>query len=272
MTQAFRIQTLSPAENPTALSAWLLEQAKQLTDYTLYALVDGGQIENIPTRLARMAPQNAWPLFGPLGNKDLEPVGGWLVHLGTNPPTTCMDWLCQEAMTHPTVMWFQSPLDHHDMLSLLAPRLNAKLEERGIQAVLRYYDPRIFTNLVEVLKPEQTPYLSMAPRWYWFDHALKRRILEMPVDVEAARRFEHPITFDPAQEKALIDKSIPYEMMAIFEQEEPEPLEAVPRNERYGLMKQGVDKAIAKGHRGLHDMFLACVETLSARQGQNRVP
>lgn len=268
MQAPFCLQTFAPIDDAPALSDWLSEQARLHPDQRLHALLDGAQIEGLPSNLKKLAPQSCGSLFGILGKHDVETAGCWLVDVDVNAgqASRCLNMCCDEALAHPAVVWLQSPLGLHELLQLLAHRMDAKLK-RGPEAFFRYYDPRIFTNLVKALKPEQAPFLSMASRWYWFDHAFKRCILDVSLDVEAACRFATPCEIDQDQENILIEGSLPFEVMKLLDEDDPEALEAIPLKDRYALIKQGVDKTLAKGQRSLLAMVEACGEILAATTG-----
>jgi len=261
-------QPFAQISDQPELSGWLIEQSRLHPNQRLYALLDGAQIEGLPSNLKKLAPPSCGSLFGRLGKCDVEAAGGWLVDVDVNAgqASRCLNMSCDEALAHPAVVWLQSPLGLQELLQLLAPRMDAKLK-RGPEVFFRYYDPRIFTNLVKALKPEQAPFLSMASRWYWFDHAFNRCTLDVPLDVEAARRFATPFEIDQEQEKALIDGSLPYEVMKELDEEDPEALEAIPLRDRYALVKRGVDMTLAKGQRSLLAMVEACREILAATTG-----
>lgn len=258
----FLSQKAFPAtDDASVLSAWLREQTSVFPNNRFYALLDGAQIEGLPFKVKSMAPEAHGALFGVLGKTSLEKVGGWLLEINDEDPRG-WDWTCREALHQPAVLWLQSPLCLADLLGLLAPRMNAKLT-RGPEVYLRYYDPRIFTNLVSILLPAQAPFLAMAPRWLWLDHACQRCVLETPLDLKAARAFEPPLVIDSEQEKALLDGSLPYEVMAILNAEAPEVLEAIPKNSQYGLLNQGVNRAQAQGAHRLSDLVGVCLELLN---------
>jgi hypothetical protein len=258
-------RSLPATEDPSILSAWLCEQASRLPDHRLYALLDGGQLEGLPYKLKSMAPDAFGTLFGALGKTDLEKAGGWLLEISGDHPQR-WDWVCQEALRQPSVLWLRSPLRLPELLGLLAPRMDAKLA-RGPEVYLRFYDRRVFTNLIEVLKLDQAPFLSMASHWFWLDHAFQRCTLEIPLDLQAARAFRLPLEIDAAQEKALIDSSLPYEVMAILHSEAPEVLEAIPGNARYDLLRQGVEGARAQGAHRLSDLVGFCLAFLDPLRG-----
>jgi hypothetical protein len=258
-------QALPATEDPSVLSAWLCEEASRLPDHRLYALLDGGQLEGLPYKRKSMAPDAFGALFGVLGKTDLETAGGWLLEISKEDPKR-WEWTCLEALRQPAVLWLQSPLRFPDLQVLLATRIEVKLT-RGPEVYLRYYDPRIFTNLVDLMHPSQAPFLAMAPRWFWLDHSCQRCVLEVPLDLEAARRIDPPLVLDQEQEKILLEGSLPYEVMAILHSEAPEVLEAIPRNARYDLLRQGVEGARAQGAHRLSDLVGFCLAFLDPVRG-----
>ncbi|MFV8593067.1 DUF4123 domain-containing protein [Ralstonia pseudosolanacearum] len=118
----------------------------------LYGLVDGLQYET--HRGERLDYRQGFAsLFHGTPDGALAHAGPWLVDVEAvgDGVTADMARLEREA---PSVTWLMSETDLHGLAQLLRLKLDARLPDGRI-ALVRFWDPRVLAELVNVLTPEQ---------------------------------------------------------------------------------------------------------------------
>ncbi|MEQ6352784.1 DUF4123 domain-containing protein [Ralstonia pseudosolanacearum] len=118
----------------------------------LYGLVDGLQYEI--HRGERLDDRQGFAsLFHGTPDSALAHAGPWLfdVDAAGNGVTADMARLEREA---PSVTWLISGTDLHGLAQLLRLQLDARLPDGRI-ALVRFWDPRVLADLVNVLSPNQ---------------------------------------------------------------------------------------------------------------------
>jgi len=250
------------AQSASDLSSWLSGQDGTSIGLKAFALLDGAQCEGLPAKLRHLPNHASLPLFRFLGKPDLEAVGPWLIGIGLSLNDSGLNFSTRMAMEVPGVLWFQSPLSLPDLPGLLAPRMEAILSS-GPDTYLRYYDPRVFSNLVEILKPEQWHFLTLAPHWHWIGHNRECCTLTIPMDLEGASRFPLPLSLDESQKQAITAASMPYEVMALLQEYAPDRLDEIPVPERHATIQRSIARSRAKGLRLAHQFAMAFLEKTS---------
>ena len=118
----------------------------------LFGLVDGLQYET--HRGERLDDRHGFAsLFHGTPDSPLAHAGPWLfdVEAAGDGVTADMARLEREL---PSVTWLVSELDLHGLMQLLQLQLDARLPD-GRVALVRFWDPRVLAELVNVLTPEQ---------------------------------------------------------------------------------------------------------------------
>ena len=118
----------------------------------LYGLVDGLQYET--RRGERLDDRNGFAsLFHGTPDSALAHAGPWLVDVETVGDGVTADLARLERET-PSVTWLISEADQHGLAQLLQLQLDARLPDGRI-ALVRFWDPRVLAELVNVLNQEQ---------------------------------------------------------------------------------------------------------------------
>ena len=118
----------------------------------LFGLVDGLQYET--HRGERLDDRHGFAsLFHGTPDSPLAHAGPWLfdVEAAGDGVTADMARLEREL---PSVTWLVSELDLHGLMQLLQLQLDARLPDGRI-ALIRFWDPRVLAELVNVLTPGQ---------------------------------------------------------------------------------------------------------------------
>jgi hypothetical protein len=118
-----------------------------------------------------------------------------------------MRWVCERGGFSSSLLLIASPLPIRDLAGRLTARLDAKISE-DMDVLLRYFDPRVFEQLVRALSIEQrTNFLSVASAWWFVDrigklHAVKAQFSNVDT-------FSAPLSLSARQEHELLDASEP---------------------------------------------------------------
>lgn len=143
----------------------------------LYALVDGFQYEqHTGKRLEHRRGVNR-PIF--LGTEDepLAHAGPWLIDIGKAPDQ--LPSLHELEKSLPSVSWLISPIDLEGLSQLLQLKLDAQLPD-GRKVLLRFYDPRVLSHLMQTMSNEQRAgFVHLIDEWH-FIHDGRRVCLGGP--------------------------------------------------------------------------------------------
>jgi hypothetical protein len=118
----------------------------------LYALVDGAQYKTFRDKpLADGA--GLYALFHGTPDEALAHAGPWLIDAEQVGESMTVD-LAKLERQGPAVTWLMAVQDPIGLAQLLQLKLDTRLPD-GRVALLRFWDPRVLLNLIEVLDPEQ---------------------------------------------------------------------------------------------------------------------
>ncbi|MFT0735635.1 DUF4123 domain-containing protein [Ralstonia wenshanensis] len=134
----------------------MTDRLAQLRAYSptlcLYGLVDGLQYET--HRGERLEDRQGFvSLFHGTPDGALAHAGPWLVDVNEAGEGVTAD-LARLEREAPAVTWLISEADVHGLAQLLQLQLDARLPDGRI-ALVRFWDPRVLAQLVNVLSPKQ---------------------------------------------------------------------------------------------------------------------
>jgi hypothetical protein len=123
------------------------------------------------------------------------------------PDNFFLRWVCERGVHSSSLMLMASPLPIRELARRLTARLDAKISE-DMDVLLRYFDPRVFEQLVRCLSVEQrTNFLSAASAWWFVDRIGELQAVEAQFsNVDA---FCPPLILTARQEQELVDASEP---------------------------------------------------------------
>ncbi|WP_081897363.1 DUF4123 domain-containing protein [Massilia sp. BSC265] len=184
------------------------ESLSDLPASNLYFLIDHGGLPGLVSKLSRSS--LAWVSLFDCGRESqaLE-VAPLLVLAGSNGklrmPRNLFDWIGKEGTYTSSVIMLSSPLRLEVMARRLAIRLDVKLSN-DLDAMLRFFDPRILEGLIKVLPAEKLrSFLSVAESWQFPDRNGNMVKIDSNFSVEDGRFI--PLELTQEQEFRLVDLS-----------------------------------------------------------------
>ncbi len=144
--------------------------------------------------------------------------------------------------------------------------------------LLAIWDPAILATLVGqadddtlhvagpvLSEPQRNALLAPVTAWWYLDRGLKWHCIEglatVVADVESQRRAVLPLTLDQAQEDALVEASVPDQVLYHLDTNHPTLMDesALPRQRRYAFARVVIKSARQLGLQGMRDLvnFLA---------------
>ncbi len=137
---------------PIDVVARLAQLHQSMSSLRLYALVDGAQYRaHLGEPLT--ARQGFYPLFANTPDAALAHAGPWLVDT-EQASEALIDALAALEQAASAVTWLIAPQDLGGLAQLLQLKLDIELPD-GRTALLRFWDPRVLVDLIEILDPGQ---------------------------------------------------------------------------------------------------------------------
>jgi len=124
-----------------------------LPELKLYALVDGTLYQTACRQPFPAASRAALSLFADTDDAALADGGPWLLDI-ENAPAPLVANLTELEQRAPAVSWLISTVTLKGLVQLMRLRLDALLPD-GRKALLRFWDPRVLLNLMDLLTDEQ---------------------------------------------------------------------------------------------------------------------
>ena len=169
-------------------------------------------------------------------------------------------WLVQQGTYASSIVLMASPLALQPLAHRLTARLDAVLPE-NMDILLRFFDPRVFEQLMVVLSAEQKrEFLSVAEHWWFVDR--RGHLKEVPATFCATDYFPAPLTINAAQESALIDASEPDQVAQVLQSGAPIDFETLRHAERHDFILRHMAAARQFGIEATHELSLYCALAL----------
>lgn len=166
---------------------------------------------------------------------------------------TLIEWISEQADEGASVIMLASNLPISELQRQLTLRLDVKISQ-DMDAMLRFFDARIFEKLAEILTPEQMALLcSPAKKWWYVNRAGEF------VGVEKEFRFLktdfRPLVLTEKQEFALVNASEPDQVLHLLLNAMPRIESLMPRN-KYRFIANNITSASALGLNSVADFVL----------------
>lgn len=122
---------------------------------------------------------------------------------------------------------------------------------------LRFFDPRIFEQLVQVLGPDQrAAFLGVAHDWWFIDR--RGQLQYVNAGFSEVDLLDLPLILNREQEHALLDASEPDQVANMLKERMPEAYEKLPAPERHDFFVRHMNAARNYGIHATHELCLYC--------------
>lgn len=151
------------------------------------------------------------------------------------------DWLRQHGTYSSSVMMIVSSLDLTHLARELGTRLHITLAG-GVEAMLRFFDPRVFESLLNILTREQTEdFLGVVSSWHYVDRS--GRIAQAINTYGAIKPTSKPVSLSQEQEDHLLAASEVDQILNSLRSSVPDQFSEIPRESQYGFVSESVIEA-----------------------------
>lgn len=225
----------------------------------IYLLLDQSGLSELPSSQSMDAVE--WKnLFEEIGAKVPISAAPVLISIGDyfalRSHTSLLKQIAKRGAFSSTVVMFASPESLDLVLQRLVARLDVVLSD-DMNALFRFYDPRILEALVKTLSVDQArAFFSLASRWWYIDRTGK--LLQIDSVFRESKDKETPLRLNATQEFSLIDATEPDRVLSIFRESAPRLIASIPSTEQYGFAAKSISSAVEYGLRSTSDYFLYC--------------
>jgi hypothetical protein len=232
------------------------------TNSCLYGLIDHAGLPGLAARLTESASE--WMSLFDSEDPDTLSVAPLLFRIGTGQDgiqqRRLVRWLVQQGTYASSIVLMASPLPLQPLAHRLTERLAAVLPE-NMDILLRFFDPRIFEQLMVVLSPEQKQaFLSVAQHWWFVDR--RGHLQEVAATFCAEDDFTPPLALSAVQESALLDASEPDQVAQLLQTGAPDDYETLRPGERHDFILRHIAAARGIGIKATHELSLYCALAL----------
>jgi hypothetical protein len=229
----------------------------------LYGLVDHGGMPGLAKKLDQANIE--WvSLFAGSKEENALSVAPLLFRIDTDGSgvqhRALLNWVGENGAYTSSLLLLASPLSMHELAHRLTRRLDGVLPE-DIEIMLRFFDPRIFEQLMQVLSAEQKQaFLSVAHRWWFADR--RGKLQDVAAIFSEADIHEIPLMLTVAQENALLDASEPDQVAELLLSGVPDEYLALQPPQRHDFILRHVASARLLGITATHELALYCALAL----------
>lgn len=229
----------------------------------LYALIDHSGMPGLVTQLTSAG--QAWiSLFHGSNEESALSVAPILVALDIQAVTTTgnqlLDWICERSTYSSSLLLLASPLRREELARRLTARLDAKLPD-NVNVMLRYFDTRIFAELMSVLDDSQkTEFLSPANQWWYVDR--RGTLQTLAATFAPQETFAAPLRLNSIQQNSLIDASEPDQIAELLQDAAPNEYDELPYQDRFDFIKRHAQTADGFGIKTTHEKSFYCALAL----------
>ena len=240
-------------------------------DLPMYCLVDHAGMPGLHRKLVRA--QSEWrSLFGGTREEGALSVAPILFRI--DPATAAqrgiLTWLSEHGTFSSALLFVASRLGIDQLAGCLTQRLDARISEE-VEVLLRFYDPRIFEQLLKVLLPSQKQeFLCCADAWWFVGRT--GEFHEVSVEFQMADSFSPPLQLSADQEFALLDASENDQVIAQLKATLPDQYTALPLPQRYEFVARHVNAAKQLKISATHELALYCAVALTAGENFANTP
>ncbi|MFC0131971.1 hypothetical protein CR105_16250 [Massilia eurypsychrophila] len=228
-----------------------------------YLLVDHAGMPGLHRELQRSKIE--WvSLFEGTTQVNALSVAPLLVCIQTRSPTLRDDWLlrwiCETGAYSSSLMLIASRLSMRVLAERLTARLDAKISE-DMDVLLRYFDPRVFEQMVRVLSVEQlASFFSVASAWWYVNRIGELQAVEAQFsEIDA---FGSPLMLSARQEHELVEASEIDQIEEQLRRSVPDEFARLVGAERHRFLVRHIDAAREFRITSTRELILYCALAL----------
>lgn len=228
----------------------------------LYCLADHAGVPGLHKELVRT--RSEWrSLFGGTREEGALSVAPILFRIdhGTATQRGVLTWLSEDGTFSSALLFVASHLGIDQLASRLAQRLDARITEE-IEVLLRFYDPRIFEQLLEVLSPSKKQEFLCCGSTWWFVNRTGG-LHQVGAEFQMTDSFSPPLRLSADQEFALLDASENDQVIEQLSAALPDLYSAIPPPQRYEFVARHVAAARQLTISATHELALYCAVALT---------
>jgi len=151
------------------------------------------------------------------------------------------NWLKRHGSYSSSLMLLVSPLNLTPLVGRLGTRLHINLEG-GVEAMLRYFDPRVFESLLGTMTPEQTEhFLGVASSWCYVDRA--GRVVQTKAKFIETELTSTSLSLSQTQEDLLLEASEIDQILSSMRSSAPDIFLEIPYASQFSFVVESVSEA-----------------------------
>jgi hypothetical protein len=231
-------------------------------DTNLYLIIDHAGMPGLNRKL--LASQVQWAnLFASSRESGASAVAPFLIMIGSasslKVSNNFLRWISESGALTSSLILLASPQTIGTVKERLTVRLDVQLSE-DIDAMLRFYDPRVFESLLKILSPQQFDALLCPGEKWWFV-SRQGKLTETKSNFRMADQEKSQLSLTPKQESELIDALEPDRVLYLLLETAPRLKPALP-SDRYGFVTYNIAKALSFNITSTADFTLYCTVAL----------
>ena len=154
-------------------------------------------------------------------------------------------WIGEHGTYSSSVVMLTSPLDTATLRNRLAARLDVRLSE-NMEAMLRFFDPRVLESLLRILPAEQArTFFSPAESWRYVDRTGK--LVSVTTAFDAQDNFAAPLVLGQQQEFALLEACEIDQVLDLLRQNTPALMATLPLADQSTFVDRAISTARQHG-------------------------
>jgi hypothetical protein len=176
-------------------------------------------------------------------------------------------WIGEHGTYSSSVVMLTSPLDLATLHKRLAARLDLRLLE-NMEAMLRFFDPRVLESLLRILPTEQArTFFSPADSWRYVDRTGK--LVSVTTAFDAQESFVAPLVLGQQQEFALLEACEIDQVLDLLRQNTPALMSTLSLADQSTFVGHAISTARQHGVDSVYKFSLYAAVSLS--QGEEFV-
>lgn len=172
-----------------------------------------------------------------------------------------MNWIFEQGRYSSSILFLYSPLNTSELARRLAARLDVSLPD-GVEMLLRFFDGRVFEELMKVLQAEQkTCFLNPARAWWFVDRVGSLQLCDSQFSEADSQQVLLVLT--AAQEAALIDASEIDQVAMLLSAVMPFEFESMHEVDRVAFLANNIAAARSYNIISTNDLTMYCAMALT---------